>query len=63
MLVITRRVGERIKIGRDIEVMVTRIRDGQARLSISAPPEVLIARCELLEPKDRSRNNEAPQKT
>lgn len=48
MLVITRRPGEKIQIGRDIEVMVTRIQDGQARLSIKAPPEVLIAREELL---------------
>ena len=54
MLVITRRVGEKIQIGRDIEVMVTRIRDGQARLSIKAPPEVLIARNELIE---RPRHN------
>lgn len=51
MLVITRRPGEKIQIGRDIEVMVSRIRDGQVRLSIQAPPEVLIARTELLKPK------------
>ena len=51
MLVITRRPGEKIQIGRDIEVMVSRIRDGQVRLSIAAPPEVLIARTELLKAK------------
>lgn len=48
MLVLTRRVGDKIRIGRDIEVMVSRVKDGNVRLSIKAPPEVLIARGELL---------------
>ena len=56
MLVITRRPGEKVQIGRDIEVMVSRIRDGQVRLSIQAPPEVLIARSELLaKPKEAAK--------
>lgn len=54
MLSITRKVGEKVQIGRDIEVMVTFVRDGQVRLSIKAPPEVLIAREELLRPKPKS---------
>lgn len=48
MLSITRKVGEKVQIGRDIEVMVSRVQDGSVRLSIKAPPEVLIARGELL---------------
>jgi carbon storage regulator len=48
MLVITRRVGEKIRIGPEIEVMVTKIESGQVRIAIKAPPEVLIARMELL---------------
>lgn len=56
MLVITRRIGEKLKIGRDIEVMVARVQDGQVRLAIKAPPEVLIAREELLaKPKEAAR--------
>lgn len=51
-LVISRRRGERIRIGRDIEVMVTRIIDGTVRLAIRAPKEVLIARDELLTRKE-----------
>ena len=51
MLVITRRVGEKVRIGRDIEVMVSYVRDGRVRLAIKAPPEVLVARTELLDPK------------
>ena len=55
MLVITRRAGEKVQIGRDIEVMVTRLRDGQVRLAIKAPPEVLIARTELLKRKEAAK--------
>ena len=47
MLVITRRRGEKVKIGQDIEVMVTRIVDGNVRLAIKAPPNVAIVRTEL----------------
>jgi carbon storage regulator len=56
MLVITRRRGQKVQIGRDIEVMVTRVLDGQVRLAIKAPPEVLIAREELLQkPKEAAK--------
>ena len=47
MLVLTRRRGEKIRIGHDIEVMVTRIVDGNVRLAIKAPPNVPIVRTEL----------------
>lgn len=52
MLVISRRVGETVRIGPDIEVMVTRIRDGAARIAIKAPDDVVIVRGELLETED-----------
>jgi carbon storage regulator len=56
MLVITRRRGQKVQIGRDIEVMVTKVFDGQVRLAIKAPPEVLIAREELLnKPKEAAK--------
>lgn len=48
MLVVTRRTGDRILIGKDVEVVVTRIMDGQVRIAIQAPPDVLIVRKELL---------------
>lgn len=51
MLVITRRRGEKVRIGPDIEVMVTRIVDGNVRLAIKAPPNVAIVRTEL-QPKE-----------
>jgi carbon storage regulator len=47
MLVITRKRGEKVQIGPDIEVMVTRIVDGQVRLAIKAPNTTKIVRSEL----------------
>lgn len=48
MLVISRRRGERIRIGENIDIMVTRIVDGQVRLAIKAPDNVKIVRDELV---------------
>jgi carbon storage regulator len=48
MLVLTRKRGERIKIGDDIEVVITKILDGSVRLAIKAPPDTEIMRTELL---------------
>jgi carbon storage regulator len=48
MLVLARRVGERICIGPDIEITVVRIGPGNTvRLGINAPPETAIVREEL----------------
>lgn len=48
MLVLTRRVGEKVTIGSNIEVDLVRIRGHQVRLGIAAPPDVGIWRSELL---------------
>lgn len=58
MLVLTRRVGERLLIGRDVEVLVTRVMDGQVRLAISAPKDVAILRKEILDRKVASSTKE-----
>lgn len=47
MLTLTRKPGESIHIGNDIEVTVAEVRGGAVRLRISAPPEVFIYRGEL----------------
>lgn len=47
MLVLTRRVGERLRIGPDIEVVVLEVRGREARLGITAPPTVPIHREEI----------------
>lgn len=47
MLVLTRRVGESIMIGDNIEVVVSRIKGRQAQFRIAAPDEVKIYRKEI----------------
>jgi len=55
MLVLSRRIGETIRIGDDIEIVVTRIDRAAVRISISAPRDVLIFRGELHEEVKRLR--------
>ena len=47
MLILTRRVGETLKIGDDIDVTVLGIKGGQIRIGISAPDNVSIHREEI----------------
>lgn len=47
MLTLTRRPGQSIFIGDDVEVFVTMTRGGEVRLSFAAPPNVRILRSEL----------------
>jgi carbon storage regulator len=48
MLVLSRKRGERIVIGQDIEVTILEVFGGRVRLGIQAPMEVSIQREELL---------------
>jgi len=50
MLVLTRRIGESIRIGDDIVVTLVQIGPGKVRLGIEAAPDVVILREELLDP-------------
>ncbi len=47
MLVLSRKVGERIKIGGEITVTVVRVTGGGVRLGIEAPNELPVIREEL----------------
>jgi carbon storage regulator len=49
MLVLTRRSGERLRIGDNIWVTVVSVERGKVRLGIDAPPDVLVLREELAE--------------
>lgn len=49
MLVITRKVGQTIAIGDDVEIEVLHVNaDGQVRIGVIAPKSALVARGELL---------------
>ncbi|MGL5066962.1 MAG: carbon storage regulator CsrA [Sarcina sp.] len=58
MLVLTRKKGEGILIGDDIEITVTKLDDGTVKLAINAPKNVSIIRKELVE-QVKSENKEA----
>lgn len=49
MLVLSRKRGERVVIGRDIVITVIEARDGRVRLGFEAPQETLIHRQEVFE--------------
>ena len=48
MLVLTRRLGEKIRIGDNIWITVVEIERGKVRIGLEAPPNVSIFRQELL---------------
>ena len=47
MLILTRKKGESIKIGDDIEILVTDVKGDKVRIGISAPEHMKISRTEL----------------
>jgi carbon storage regulator len=49
MLVLTRKIGETVNIGDDIQVTVLGIHGNQARLGIEAPKEIPVHRSEIYE--------------
>lgn len=49
MLILTRRVGETIRIGDDVSVTVLALKGNQVRLGITAPKNVAVHREEIYE--------------
>jgi carbon storage regulator len=47
MLILTRKLGETINIGENIEVKVLKVRGTQVQLGISAPTEIKVMRQEI----------------
>lgn len=58
MLIITRKKGESLMIGDDIEIIISKIDDGSVKIGIKAPKNVEILRKELFEEIERE-NKEA----
>ena len=62
MLVLTRKLGQSIRIGGSIRIQVVEVRGNQIRLGIEAPPEVRVLREELYqqvsEENERAQLNE-----
>lgn len=49
MLILTRRVGEKLMIGDDIEVIVLGVKGNQVRLGVQAPDDVQVHREEVFQ--------------
>jgi carbon storage regulator CsrA len=62
-LVITRKLGESVKIGDKILITVVRMDAGKCRLQIKAPKEVQIFRTELLSPEGSTPETKGDGKT
>jgi len=55
MLVLSRKLGEKVYVGRDIVITVVDIDRGKIRLGIHAPRSVEVLREELADPNDPRR--------
>jgi carbon storage regulator len=55
MLILTRRAGETLRIGNDIEVTVMAVNGSQVRIGVKAPREIAVDREEIAERKRRDR--------
>lgn len=49
MLIITRKKGDSLMIGDDIEITISKIDDGSVKIGINAPKDIVILRKELYE--------------
>jgi carbon storage regulator len=58
MLVLTRRIGERILIGPDVEIAIVQVRSNSVRLGVTAPREIPVHRAEV---RERMQENHAGQ--
>ena len=58
MLILTRRVGESLMIGDDVNVTVLGIRGNQVRIGVNAPKEVAVHREEIYERIQREKGGE-----
>ena len=62
MLVLTRKVGERVVIGSNVELVIQRLSSGRVVLGLEAPANIQIRRHELPSVPDRTGQNSADTK-
>jgi carbon storage regulator len=57
MLVLSRKVGEKLVIGDNVTIVVNRVAGNRVTLGIEAPPAVRVIRGELQKPREESPHN------
>lgn len=57
MLVLTRRISERLRIGDDVVIAILGIRGNQVRIGVEAPKSVSVDREEIYQRKKLDRDN------
>ena len=60
MLILTRRVGETVVIGGDVDVTVLGVKGNQVRIGVKAPKEVAVHREEIYERICREQQDGSP---
>lgn len=58
MLILTRRVGEELKIGDDVSVIILGVKGNQIRIGINAPKDVSVHRVEIYNKIQDEKNSE-----
>ncbi len=61
MLILERRIGQSLQIGKDITVYVTKIASGKVEIGIEAPLEIEIVRSEAKNKKPKNRKQKRYQ--
>lgn len=61
MLILTRRIGETLMIGDDIELTVLGVKGNQVRLGIKAPKDVRVNREEIHQRIQQEKDNNPPE--
>jgi len=60
MLILTRRVGESLMIGDEVNVTVLGIRGNQVRIGVNAPKEIAVHREEIYDRIQEEKNSGVP---
>jgi carbon storage regulator CsrA len=61
MLVLTRKSGEGVNIGRDVEVYVVGVKSGRVKLGFRAPRDVAIQRAEVASGRELTEHDSLPR--
>lgn len=60
MLILTRRVGETVVIGDQVQVTVLGVKGNQVRLGVTAPKDVAVHRSEIYDRIQKERSGDEP---